>query len=370
MYKLRWLSEKIIKKLKLEKVLKFFLMNLLIIRKKEYIEGDENMLIQIHPRREVSCVVPRRELQNEYHLQIIVPMYNAEQYVEECLESLLSQKTVFTYKVILIDDGSKDNTVNVVKEYLSDERISLIRQENAGAAVARNTGLEEIRADYIMFLDIDDKLAVNAIENLLSKAYKEGAQIVEGSYDIFDKKIFAGGYHENASVTEACGVLWGFPWGKVISAELLCDIQFPEGYWYEDTIMSYLIHSRCRKTVTIRDVVYLYRKNASGFSHVRGDTPKLLDALWIYEIMFKDMRRLGIEVTQAIYEQFLESIIIGSKRIAYMRPDVRKCALSIYARMLKENFERFSSINPQMKCFEKVVRNNDYRAYKWLLLTL
>lgn len=338
--------------------------------KKEYVEGARTKLAEVHSKIDADCVVKERTLIKQYHLQIIIPMHNAAAYVEECLTSILSQNTKYKYQIILVDDGSADRTVEMAQKYLLDERVHLIRQENAGAAAARNTGLKNIAADYLMFVDIDDGLKPEAIETLLDRAYKEKAQIVEGGYEVFDRKVLATERHEYANLEEPCGILWGFPWGKVISAPLFRNISFPEGYWYEDTIMSYLVYPRSEKTVTIEEIVYSYRKNPSGFSHISGNNSKILDTYWVMELMLRDMKKLGISHCQSIYEQYLKSILTGCKRMMFMDKDIRKAALSLYSQMLCSEWEGYMTQDERMNGFEKAVRNNRYGIFKLLVLCL
>lgn len=339
-------------------------------KKKAYVNGARSKIEQMHHKIEADCVVKERTWERQCDLQIIIPMHNATKYIKQCIESILLQKTKYKYQIILVDDGSTDDTYENAKKYLSDERVQLITQKNAGAAAARNTGLKHIVADFIMFVDIDDALKPDAIEVLLDKAYQEEAQIVEGGYEIFDTKVLAKECHENAVLEEPCGVLWGFPWGKIISASLFRNISFPEGYWYEDTIMSYLIYPRSKKTVTIDKVVYSYRKNPSGFSHISGNNSKILDTYWVMEIMLQDMKKLDITPCQSIYEQYLKSILTGCKRMMYMKKDIRKATLSMYSEMLCSDWKDYTTRDKRMKGFEKAVRNNQYHVWKVMVLCL
>lgn len=339
-------------------------------KKREYIEDANERLQKVHEKAEVDCVVKERVLRRQYNLQIVIPMHNAQYYVEQCLSSILEQNTKYTYQVILVDDGSTDKTVEIVQRYISDERIQLIEQDNAGAAKARNVGLQTLNADYVMFVDIDDGLKPGAIEVLLDRAYKENAQIVEGGYEVFDTKVLFTECHNDGTIKEPCGKLWGYPWGKVIETKLFSEISFPEGYWYEDTIMSYLIYPRSSKTVTIENIVYSYRKNPTGFSHIRGNNGKILDTYWVMELMLRDMKKLGISPSQSIYEQYLKSILTGCKRMMFMKSDIRKCTLSMYSKMLSSQWKGYTTRDRRMKGFEKAVRNNRYGVFKLLVLCL
>lgn len=102
----------------------------------------------------------------QYDLQIIIPAYNAEKYIEKCLNSILSQKTQYTYVITVINDGSTDETLQILSKYLDDEHIDIISQSNKGFSGARNCGLKNLVGHYLMFVDSDDWICEDAIEKL------------------------------------------------------------------------------------------------------------------------------------------------------------------------------------------------------------
>lgn len=117
-------------------------------------------------------------------ISIIVPCYNAERYLSECLDSLLAQR-MEDFEVILIDDGSRDATAQIAGEYVRrDRRFRLLQQENAGVSVARNAGLSAARGEWVLFVDADDLLPSDALENLLACA-KSGVQMVVSLHETF-----------------------------------------------------------------------------------------------------------------------------------------------------------------------------------------
>ena len=106
-------------------------------------------------------------------VSVIIPVYNASFYLKECIESVLHQ-TYYNLEIVIIDDGSTDNSVDIVKSYQYDNRIKIITQKNRGAATARNVGIKNSRGKYIQFLDADDILSLNKIEEQLKtlESYK------------------------------------------------------------------------------------------------------------------------------------------------------------------------------------------------------
>lgn len=111
-------------------------------------------------------------------VSIIVPIYNVEQYLAECLESLVNQ-TLQDIEIICVNDGSPDNSADIVRKYMqADSRIKLIEQENRGLSGARNTGLKIARGEYIYFMDSDDWLESNAMDVCYQAAVTEGVDVV------------------------------------------------------------------------------------------------------------------------------------------------------------------------------------------------
>ena len=126
---------------------------------REYIERACDRLYTLHPDVGQSSLSQNKlERPFQYDLQIIVPAYNVESYIAECIDSILAQRTSFRILVTVVNDGSTDQTFSVLQRYADCPEICIIQQENKGFSGARNAALKHIRASYIMFVDADDKL--------------------------------------------------------------------------------------------------------------------------------------------------------------------------------------------------------------------
>lgn len=113
-------------------------------------------------------------------LSIIVPVYNVENYIVECLESLMSQ-TLDSIEILVVDDGSKDSSIDKIKSII-DDRVRIIVQENKGLSGARNTGLREAKGEYVTFVDSDDYIGINtAFEEMYNLAKKDDSDLVAGN---------------------------------------------------------------------------------------------------------------------------------------------------------------------------------------------
>ena len=134
------------------------------------IQAARELLLSVSRDPASSCYLPKGRYSGEEKgkdLDIIIPAYNAENYIDKCLNSVLSQKTKYNFRVLVIDDGSTDATGKILDGYSG---ISVIHQENRGFSGARNAGLDRAEADYLLFLDSDDELCPGAVEALMSRA--------------------------------------------------------------------------------------------------------------------------------------------------------------------------------------------------------
>lgn len=146
-------------------------------------------------------------------VSVVVPVYNAGDYIRECMESLLSQ-TLRNAEYIFVDDGSEDNSVDIIREYMAnDKRIVLLRQKNQYAGIARNNGLDRATGKYIIFLDSDDFFDLNMLKAMFDAAERSQAEIVVCKYFEYDtiKK-------------RSTGCSLEFREGVVSPRELGCDI--------------------------------------------------------------------------------------------------------------------------------------------------
>lgn len=105
-------------------------------------------------------------------LSIIVPVYNVEQYIVKCIESLLVNATD-DYEIVIVNDGTKDHSIDLVREHFHDPKIRIVEQENQGLSVARNTGVAEAKGDYLWFVDSDDWVEPNSVD-IICEALSEG----------------------------------------------------------------------------------------------------------------------------------------------------------------------------------------------------
>lgn len=124
-------------------------------------------------------------------VSVIIPVYNGSKFIDECLNSLIAQKTSCQYEIIIVDDGSTDDTFDIAKRWeLKDSKIVLVTQANQGPSAARNTGILKSIGDYVLFVDIDDVVSPYYIEHLISNVMREGRGIVVSGIIAKGKRVF------------------------------------------------------------------------------------------------------------------------------------------------------------------------------------
>lgn len=126
---------------------------------------------------------------NEKKVSVVIPVYNAEKYLPECMESILSQ-TYKNIEIICVDDGSTDKSAEIIKSFQNgDKRIELIQQTNQYAGAARNNGFDAAEGDYVIFLDADDYFEQNLVEKMAAAIYEKNADIVICRSRGFDERL-------------------------------------------------------------------------------------------------------------------------------------------------------------------------------------
>ncbi|BDF34537.1 galactosyl transferase [Lachnospiraceae bacterium] len=177
-------------------------------------------------------------------VSIIVPVYNVEKYLNKCVDSILGQ-TFEEFELILVNDGSTDGSPSICRDYAGrDERVHYISQENMGPGRARNVGIAAAEGKYILFVDSDDYIAVNMVEILYKNITASDADMATcGLYNVYQSRCipqYEGIEQFVCSPAEAFGLLLigekipGSSCNKLIKAEILKDIGYPEGIVYED----------------------------------------------------------------------------------------------------------------------------------------
>ena len=207
-------------------------------------------------------------------ISIIIPVYNDELYLKRCLDSLINQ-TLKEIEIIVVDDGSTDNTPQILNDYSKkDSRIKVITQVNSKQGAARNNGLKHAAGEYVSFVDSDDWVDEEYYEKMLEVLLKSGADMATSSaYRIrkFDRistyfKYSCENIYTNLEdIIEALKIppYW-FVWGKLYKKSLLDGIRFEEDVFYEDAEFLLNVVFNTKSLVTVPDVSYYYFSNPNS----------------------------------------------------------------------------------------------------------
>lgn len=200
-------------------------------------------------------------------ISVIVPVYNAENFLDRCVQSILNQSFA-NFELILIDDGSTDNSLQIIKKYENvDKRVRGFSNENSGPALTRNFGIEKSRADYVMFIDSDDYIDTGYLQNYFNAIKDRGDDLIIGGYKrvIGDKTKFV----LKLKNDEFSKYVVTAPYCRIISKKFLNDnnIRFLDTNSSEDVYFNLMIYNKTNKISIINDVGYNYFYNKDSISN-------------------------------------------------------------------------------------------------------
>ena len=268
-------------------------------------------------------------------ISVIVPVYNVEKYLSQCLDSILAQ-TFCDIEIICVNDGAKDNSRKILEEYKKkDKRIIVIDKQNGGLSSARNTGLKYAKGNFISFIDSDDWISSDMLEKLYNNITGLNTDISMCGVNVFDentKKIKEDGYF-NFSVFP----LWFdynvfsyidtkpftmevpvMAWNKLYRHSFLeaCNAQFPERKIFEDGAFFFSVYFKTKRVSLIREPLYYYRINRKS-SILNNNDEKFLDIIDIVNLMFEELKKSDIfeDVKYDFYKHKADDIIYRYKTI-------------------------------------------------------
>ncbi len=249
-------------------------------------------------------------------ISIIVPVYNTENYLRECIQSVISQ-SYKEWELILVDDGSTDTSGEICDEYI-DARIHVIHQKNGGQSKARNTALEVCQGKYYVFLDSDDKLYYRALEILYMGVKKSGAGISCAGIQIFgngkQRKVhmFSKGYIMTAK--EACEKMFlqeeldSNTFAKMYDASLWDNIRFPEGTIFEDVPIMYKIILNSGTVMYCNECVYEQRSRVGSTTSSEFSENRLVYTEYTSDV-YRDIVKIYPDLERAAKVYYLYSVV-------------------------------------------------------------
>lgn len=231
-------------------------------------------------------------------ISVIIPVYNAKEWLPEALDSLLSQSYT-EFEAILVDDGSVDGSSDICRKYChKDSRFQLISQQNSGVSAARNAGIDAARGEWITFMDADDVMPPDALSVLMEHARDSGAGIVAGKYIRCIPSKLPSGKGNSMTVPSDTAILIGLYQMRILNSP--CGVLYRSSIFkgerplrfrlcrYEDLDLFYQAFERTENVCILDRIVYFYRDTPGSFINSWSD--KRLDVLDVTDRIVDHMR--------------------------------------------------------------------------------
>lgn len=224
-------------------------------------------------------------------ISVVVPVYNVEKYLHQSIESIINQ-TYKNLQIILVDDGSTDNSGKICDEYAEkDSRITVIHQDNKGAGAAKNTGLDLVEGEYLSLIDSDDYIEPEFYEKMLSAMKKNNSDVVQCLFaNVFVNNRYIRNYNfpsksDRKLRTKKYLFEMLYDWkyaifaNKLFKSSLLKDIRFPVGRKIDDEFFTYKLICNAKKVVNINDCLYNYRMRKTSVMNDNSEYKLILDRI-------------------------------------------------------------------------------------------
>jgi glycosyltransferase involved in cell wall biosynthesis len=281
-------------------------------------------------------------------VSVIVPIYNVEKYLEKCINSLLSQ-TLEDIQIILVNDGSKDNSGNIAKEYEQNnkDRVIYVEKENGGLSDARNYGLKYATGDFIAFLDSDDYIEKNAYEEMYNKAIEENADYVECDFIWeFPNKIRVDKQYPYKNKKEMLSFVRVVAWNKLIKRQLITDnnLEFPKGLRYEDVEFTYKLIPFINKFTYVDKPFIHYVQREGSIANVQNE--RTAEIFTVLDNVIEFYKKNNI------YEKYRDELEYNYARYLLCSSLKRMCKIkdkTIREKLLTESWERLNLNFPNWK---------------------
>lgn len=288
-------------------------------------------------------------------VSVVVPIYNVEKYIKKCMDSLVNQ-TLQEIQIILVNDGSTDESGNIAKEYASKytNKIIYLEKENGGLSDARNFGMRYAEGEYIAFLDSDDYVENTMCEEMYNKAIQEVSDYVEcdfvWEYPDKTKKDKRNSYNNKKEMLTNVRVV---AWNKLIKREILekNNISFPKGLRYEDIEFTYKLIPYLNKTSYVNKEFVHYVQRNNSIANVQNE--RTAEIFTIFDNIIKYYQEKNF------YEEYKEELEYSYSRILLCSSLKRICKIKdskTRKKLIEETFEKLYQQFPLWK--ENKILNN------------
>lgn len=291
-------------------------------------------------------------------VSIIVPIYNEEENLKRCIDSILNQ-TYKNIEVILINDGSTDNSKKIIDSY-KDKRIVAIHKKNTGIGDTRNIGIEKSTGDYIMFVDSDDYIELNCVEIMLNKLLEDKTQLVVGNYYLDTPSKTYEIKFENLGVTSLkedpdllCKINFG-PCNKIYKKSLFKNNRFPVKIKYEDAPVVVDAIINAKKISFVSDYLFHYVMKKSGETITRDE--RIFDIIAICAMIEKKLKNHDYVNKTNLFVKMLMPYLKNSRYITNI--NLRNefvDAVYIFLKRIDKNWDKCSFLKKENKLKKLII---------------
>lgn len=301
-------------------------------------------------------------------VSIIVPVYNVEKYLDKCLDSLVNQ-TLKEIEIIVVNDGSPDNSQKIIDEYVEKypNKIKAYKKENGGLSSARNFGMDKIskEIEYISFVDSDDWLECNAIEEMYQNAKDNNSDIVV--CDIIDHYPDNEIYH-NCTIFNNPFEVTPSVCNKIFKKEIINNIRFVDKIWYEDlNFTTKLLLKKPKISVVSKGLYNCHSGHPSIMNN--NNIPKNLDMITVIEDIKKYAKQNKKYDENIMSFLIFHHILITSiNRVAVQKGKQKKKVLKRFVRYCKENISGYKNMEfyKDISTNRKIIAYLNYHNLWWL----
>ena len=308
-------------------------------------------------------------------VSVIVPIYNVEKYLEKCINSLLSQ-TLEDIQIILVNDGSKDNSGTIAKKYAerNKDKVIYVEKENGGLSDARNYGLKYATGDFVAFLDSDDYIEKNAYEEMYNKAIEENADYVECDFIWeYPNKAKIDKQYKYQNKKEMLSFVRVVAWNKLIKRSLIIEhnLEFPKGLRYEDVEFTYKLIPYINKFAYVDKPFIHYVQREGSIANVQNERTAEIFTVLDEVIEFYKKNNIYEEYKEELEYNYARYLLCSSlKRMCKIKnKKTRKELLQKTWKKLNCNFPNWkknkilSTVNIDKNKYMKTINKFTYKLY-------
>ncbi len=284
------------------------------------------------------------------HVSVVIPIYNVESYLTECLNSIVNQ-TLRNIEIICINDGSTDNSLDIIEEFAKkDRRMKVITQENAGHAVATNRGIDMARGKYLFLMDSDDTLDLEALEKSFNAAEENNVDFVlfkainyddsTGEYyesEFYSMDMLANHVGDNIfnfdDVGELAFNMAVTPWTKLYNKKFIrrFGLHFPEGLIFEDNIFFWECLLSAKRIYFLKE--FLFTRRWHDASSTKAGDKRFVDSIIINSMIIDVIKHYGVLDDTFKRRLYNRKIFLGILRFKKIKDEYKQ----IYFEELQKN---------------------------------